>query len=318
MDNIFSVLRGINKQKAKTFLMFLLCSFFAWSISKLSETYESNTAFLLQYQNLPDTLLLHSDHNNTILAKIRTSGFQFLSYSMSPKEIKVDLSSLQERENSFFLTNNDLENQIERQLSNSVSLLKLNSATHRLSLYRVGSKKVPVIADVDLKLAQNHLLMGAMTIAPDSVIVKGPKNSIADINSVTTESIALNDVAKDFKQSLGLKSVDSLGKVVLGRTAVLVSGTVVRFSERRFKVALQPRNVPEGFRLRMFPDEVEVVCKAGIAALKQLQSTDFKLFVDHTAVLDQKYLLIEEEAIPDDVFSVRLMQNRVEFVLEKL
>lgn len=318
MSNIKDVFSGLNKKKVKVFLLFLLCSFLAWSVSKLSDDYESKAKFDLSFQNLPDSLLFNVDGNTTLSAKIKASGFQFLRYSINPKNIKVDLNNVLEQDGDYFLTAKTLEDQLERQLPKSINLIELDDPVLYVDLYQVASKNIRVIPKLTLQLAQNHLLKGSLTLEPDSIQIKGPKKIISSIGEIATVPMQMQEVTGDFSTVLKLSSLDSIGNIVASHKEVKISGEVVRFSEKEFTVAIKDRNVPEGFRLRMFPDKIDVLCKAEIDRLKTLQATDFNIYVDYNQVIENKYLFIELGKTPNDVFSVRLLQNQIEFVLEKL
>jgi hypothetical protein len=318
MSGIKSLFEKMNSRKMKVFLLFLLCSFLAWSISKLSDVYESRTSFTIVYENIPDSLLSKGDTNRNIAAKIKASGFQFLVYAINPKTVTLDLENVLEQDGAYFLTAKMVKTQLENQLPNRISLLELEAPVHYTDLYLVDSKIVPIVPQINLRLVQNHVLRGELEVEPDSVQIKGPKKDIAQIKKVYTEPVELNDIEANFSTRLDLLSIDSLGSVVMSTKEVMVSGTIVRFSEKEFDVAIKARNVPEGYRIRMFPDHVKLVCKAGINTLKSLKASDFEVFVDYGSVTDNKYLFVELDQEPNDVFSVRLLQNRIEFVLEKI
>lgn len=318
MSSIKPVFENINSRKMKIFLLFLLCSFLAWSISKLSEVYESQARFTIAYENIPDSLLSRGNSKRNITAKIKASGFQFLSYTLKPKVITLDLENVLEEDGSYFLTTNTVEAQMENQLPNRISLIELKDPVLYTDLYLVDSKTVPIVPNIDLKLAQNYALKGALQLEPDSITIKGPEKDIVDIQKVFTIPLELNDVSNDFSRKLRLQTLDSLGSVVMEEKEVVVSGNIVRFSEKEFDVFISAKNVPTGYRLRMFPDHVQLLCKAPINTLKGLEASDFEVSVDYTAIVENKYLFVELVQEPEDIFSVRLLQNRIEFVLEKL
>ena len=317
MSSIKTVFEKVNSRKMKVFLLFLLCSFLAWAVSKLSESYESRANFEIIYVNTPDSLL-SKGNANSISAKLKASGFQFLSYTISPKTLQLDLQNVLEEEGDYFLTASAVKSQMENQLPNRISLIELNEPIYWTDLYLVHSRTIPIEPKVQLQLAQNHLLEGGLQLMPDSVRVKGPKKDIEKIEDISTFELILNDVSSDFSRKLRLKPLDSLGNIVLDVKEVNVSGKIVRFSEKKFDVAIIPKNVPEGYRLRMFPDHIQLVCKAGITRLKDLKASDFETFVDYNSIVEDQYLFVELAEEPEDVFSVRLLQNRIEFVLEKI
>ena len=318
MSGLKSIFEKMSSRKVKVFLVFLLCSFFAWTVSKLSEEYESEAKFEVAYTAIPDSLLLKNNGSRPIFAKIKASGFQFLSYAINAKTIRLNLQEILEQDGVFFLTEKMVRNQMERQLSKSVSLLNLKEPIYYTELYLVDVKMVPVEPQINLGLAQNYLLKGGLVITPDSIRLKGPGDLLAQIIKMNTVSLTLDKVSSDFSQTVAIQNLDSLGDIVAEPLQVKVSGEVVLFSEKEFDVKLRAQNVPEGFRLKMFPDHIKLLCKAGVGRLKELQADDFEVVVDYTTIQDENYLYAYLKEEPKDVFSVRLLQNQIEFVLEKL
>ena len=319
MSGIQGAWEKINRGKLKIFLLFLLCSFLAWSISKLSEVYESTTRFKVVYTNMPDSLLTKNEGAPQLLAKIRASGFQFLSYALDAKTIEVSLANVLEQDGRFFLTANTLENQIDRQLPNRVNLLGVTEPVYYTDVFLVANKKVPVSPQLDLKLAQNHLLKEPVLVSPDSVQLKGPKQLLDNLDFIKTIDVELTDVETSFSRSVPLQALDSLGSdILIDATSVTISGTVIRFSEKQFDIPIKALNVPDGYQLKMFPNHVELICKAGEERLRTMSAEEFEAVVNFKDVVDEKYLFVQLQQVPETIFSVRLLQNRIEFVLEKI
>ena len=101
---IGKIKRGLNQRKVKIFLLFLICSFLAWFISKLSETYTSNAVFDIEYTNVPDSLSLKQTLKKQIDVKLRASGFQFLAFNFYNKKVKIDVSAMEHSKATYFIT----------------------------------------------------------------------------------------------------------------------------------------------------------------------------------------------------------------------
>ena len=71
----------------------------------------------------------------------------------------------------------------------------------------------------------------------------------------------------------------------------------------------------------MFPDEVEVLFKAKMSDLKSIDSSDFKVIADFGEVLKKSKktntLLLSLKDRPKNILSATLVQNKVEYILEK-
>jgi len=313
------VLQGLNQKKAKVFSLFLLCSFLAWFISNLSETYESRAYFTLNYRNLPDSLLLGKNSNNEIEAKLKTSGFQFLYYKIFRSQIDIDVSQVEYRNGQYVLSEEVLRRQMDQQLSQNISLLDLDRNVLEVDLYQVDSKKIPIQAKLKLQLQQNYILDGKIKISPDSVEVKGPKNEIDTIKSIKTVAIQLTDVNEDFSSEVSLVFPKGLDNSIFSEGRATVSGKVSKFSEKVFEVPVQVVNAPEGYQIRTFPNSVTILCKATIERLKEISASDFEIVADYAQLdgSESSKLFLEITESPQKVYDIKLEENTVNFVLEQ-
>ncbi len=313
------VLRGLNQKKVKVFSLFLLCSFLAWFISNLSETYESRAYFTLNYRNLPDSLLLGKNSNNQIEAKLRTSGFQFLYYKIFKRRIDIDVSQVEFQNGGYIMSEETLRRQMDQQLSQSISLLELDRNQLMVDMYQVDTKKIPIEAKLDLQLEQNYILDGKVKISPDSVEVKGPNNEIDTIKSIKTQPIELNNVNADFSNEVSLVFPKGLNNSIFSIGRATVSGKISKFSEKVFDVPVQVINIPEGYQVKTFPNSVTILCKATIERLKEISASDFEIIADYGQLKgsESSTLFLEVTESPKKVYDVRLEENTVNFVMEQ-
>jgi hypothetical protein len=254
------------------------------------------------------------------VAKLRASGFQFLAHGLHQKEIKVNLRQVRNNGEDYFLTANELKVQMERQLSNTVSLLELNKDTFFIDLYQVVTKELPIKPNITIEIAPNHLMEGELELKPTTAIVKGPSKEVSKITTIVTEQLVLSGLSNNFSEKLILLKPEFAKNAMLLTKEVEISGKVVEFSEREFMITLDSENLSEGYGIKTFPNKIELVCKASVDALKSMKPSDFKIVVDYESLTstNTKFLNVKLERKPENAYSVRLLTNRVEFVLEKL
>jgi len=313
------LITDLNQRKVKVFLLFLLCSFLAWSISKLSESYESRADFEIAFVNLPDSLLLNTSEKRYIKAKLRASGFKFLSYGLSPRKLNLDLSDVTLQNERYFMTSNAIKQQFERQMSNTISIIEFEEDRLYIDLYQVVQKEVPVEGNVSLELSQNHLLEGELQIVPKYVILKGPSSEVDNITKIKTKQLILNNLSENFSNQVELIKPDELISSQISVSTAMVSGKVVRFSEKEYTLFIKPINLPDGYKIRMFPDKVSLVCKAGVDVLKNITNKDFEVVVDCANIdTSSNTLSLQLSKSPQKVYAVQLLKDQIEFVLEKI
>ncbi|WP_190808995.1 YbbR-like domain-containing protein [Flagellimonas sp. S3867] len=313
------LLTRASNRKVKVFSLFLLCSFFAWFLSNLSDSYESRANFNLYYNNLPDTLLLGNNSAETIEAKIKTSGFRHFYFNLFNKKINIDLSQSVYANERYTLTEDALKKQIESQLSQNISLVDLYRDELFVDLYKVASKEVPIKATLDIQFQQNYILEGALIVEPQTVLVKGPPSEIDTLQQVFTSKVQLRNIASDFSEDIPIVFPKSMNNSIFSISRVNVSGKVARFSEKVFEVPVTVINLPEGFNIKTFPAAISVLCKATIEQLKVMDPDDFEVVADYgqLANSNDNVLFLQLIRKPQKSHGVRLLENKVNFVLEQ-
>ncbi|MFT5738230.1 MAG: hypothetical protein ACI9SG_002582, partial [Maribacter sp.] len=80
---------GLKKRKVKVFLLFLVFSGLAWLINNLSQSFVSNTMFMLEYVNTPQELLLNKNPRATINVRLKAVGFQFVGFEIRKRKVQI-------------------------------------------------------------------------------------------------------------------------------------------------------------------------------------------------------------------------------------
>ena len=304
------------KRKINIFVIFLVCSALIWLISKLSETYAQRSTFDLAYVNVPDSLLLTGSSKKQIDTRLQASGFKFLGFNFGKKDIEINLAQLKNTGNSFYINKEEYQKQIENQLPTNMTLLSVDQDTLFIYFKRLHSKQVEVIADINLELAQNHMLEGKLIVDPPFVTVKGPQNEVDAVQKVYTESTSLKGVSESFNSSLKLARTTEMVNTTYSTDRVEVSGNVFRFSEKLIEVPVRVENLPEGTEIKTFPNAISILCKAKIERLKSLRAQDFDLVTDFNDIgPGVNKLEVRLASKPEDVYDAQLKQSKVEFIL---
>ncbi len=316
---IDSIKKGINKRKAKLFLVFLLGSSLAWFVGKLGDQYTNSATFDLYYGGTPDSLLLNSVSKKNIKVRLRASGFQFLMFGFKNKTVEVDLSELEQKGSKYFVSPSRYRNQIENQLSKFISIVDMDRDTLFFNFQRLYTKKLPVLSKVTLDLDQHFLMDKEPQLRPDSITVIGPEKEIDTLNSVFTRSLVLQKLNSDVSRDVKLNLPKELKNTKFSHTQVKVSAKVFKFSERVFEVPVEVANVPKGVVVRTFPETVSILCRGRLSHIKELNKTDFAVTADYVNIKENSDNVLELQLTqrPDSITVVQLRTNKVEFILKR-
>lgn len=310
---------GLKKRKVKVFLIFLLCASLAWLINKLSQTYTSNTTFNITYVNIPSEFLLANTPKKELQVRLKAVGFQFLGYHLKPKEIQLDVSKVMHKDESYYLTSDQIRIQLEAQLNNYSTLTDFDSDVIYFDFTSLKSKKVPVRVMIELTFAANHILEGQMLLQPDSIQISGPKSQIDTINVIETELLKIDDLNNSFSNDVALKLSKQLNGITLSNNFVRVIGNVVKFSELVIEVPVTVINLPPGIKVRTFPEIVEVRCQGTLERLKELEAKDFEVVADYLNVSSEtgNRLSVRLKQFPNTLNNAMINTNEIEFILRR-
>ena len=319
-DLIEIIKNALKKRKVKLFIVFLLCSFFAWFISNLSESYTSNATFDLNFIGVPENRMLMSASKEKLDVQLHAVGFQFLRFNFKNKTVDIDLSKVDKSDGQYFVVQNQYQEQIEKQLASSMQLVQIVDDTLYFEFEEVITKEVPVEPIIEMTFKKNYLLDGNVKVEPAMLSITGPINELDSIMQLRTPKIELTNLTSDFSQTVFVVKPDSLFNSSFSGEKVTISGKVSRFSEKLINVPIQVLNLPKNMIIRTFPEEVGILCKAKMSDLKSIKSDDFEVIANYNEVagntkISKLSLTIQKK--PMSVLDAILIQNQVDYILRK-
>lgn len=305
-------------RKVRVFLVFLAFSFTAWFISRLSQSYSHTVKVRLEYDHLPEAMVLMEAPPDAVGVRLRASGFQLLRYQLSPKTVSIDLRDAQQGRRGYFISPAAYWGQIEAQLGESARLLQAPGDTLFVDFQKVVSKTVPVRVEASLGFARNHMLDGELVVSPETVEVLGPRAEIDSLTELTTVPLALEEIKEDFGHTLALSGLEHFPHARFSADRISVSGKVFRFSEAVVEVPVEVVNAPEALQIQLFPKIVGVLCRGRVTALKDLVPEDFRLVADYSASgVEPGRLPLSLEKHPGEVYMAQPLETSVEFIIKR-
>jgi len=310
---------GLKKRKVKVFLLFLFCSALAWFINNLSQSFVSDTRFSLEYIQIPDDFLLAATPKKTIEVRLRAIGFQFMGFEIQKQKVQIDLAKLSTKDSKYYILPKVYRKQIVNQLPKNMELIEMESDTLFIDLIKLVSKEVTVLPRSVIELATNYMLEDSILFSPETVILKGPINEVDTITLIRTSPINLTNLSADFSKSISLLLPDGLASSKVIPAAVTVSGRVFRFSEKVLSVPVAMINVPDSVKVRMFPDQVKVLCVGKITALKAIKIEDLKVVADYNQITPEteNRLSLLLDSFPTNLNKATLLTKEIEFILRR-
>jgi len=304
----------------KSFFSFLIASFFIWLLINLSKEYTTVVSYSLVYEKLPRNKVFQEKPLNELDIQIKASGFKLLSAKFHNTNVLFYLDKIkQTTDGRYYILPKTQEDIVQKQLYKGLRLDKILKDTVFLKLGELASKKVPVIANVKIDFNHGYDMVSPIKILPDSVFISGPKLQLDKINKIKTKELKLENVLENQEEIIGLELEDEFNKVNLSDNEVKISVVVDKFTEGEFLVPFVIQNLPLGIKIKTFPKQIKVIFKVGLNNFNKITSSSFKVSCDYNVskANDLPYLIPKLDLKPSLISTVRLMPNKIDFLIQK-
>jgi len=308
-----------NKNKIpKAFSVALLFAVLFWLLIKMSKEYKAVISFPVEYVNIPQNKLIQKEPVNKIDIQIKASGFRLFGLGIVQTKIKLDARKLKRKSGSdyyFLLQNQKID--IQHQITNKYMVDQIVEDTVYLNLGILTSKMVPVVGDFDLSYKLGYHLIEAIKIAPDSVMVSGPKEQIDTLQRLRLQKFVKENVSESIETTL--KITESTNAIKFSIKEVAIYGEVDQFTEGELEVPFRIINMPDSVSVNTFPTTLKVVFQVGLNNFNKVNSSSFKIVCDYQQSINNNlnYLIPRVVFKPDFVTSVKLTPAKVEFLIQR-
>lgn len=306
------------------FLFFLAISAILWLMQASSEKGESTIRIPIHYEEIPEgfckseqlcpTLeVTVSDQWQTLFKYNAKMAFEFLGYGFDT--IKIGRDKLQEGKN--YISSKNFENALKEQLNANTKIESYSPDTIKVSIFKIEKKTVPVKLVGKIKLRPQYIKTGDVAITPDKVEIYGTKEELSKIDSL--ETLPADSLFEDvFENTVQMVPLRKDANISFHEDKVQVEVKAEQVTEKVINaVDITTKNVPANMTLRTFPATVGVKCMVGISNWDKITPSSFKLAVDYNKINSKSQKVnVEVVSCTDEVFSVTLHPELVEFVIE--
>ena len=307
-----------NQKKLRVFLLFLILSVLFWSLIKLSKEYISDVEFDLVYSDIPNNKLIQNEPDQKVKLTLKTIGFRLLNYEFKKRVLDYSLTEIERKGGSmFYSVTRSNTNFLQAQLSAETVVLNIEPDTLFFDLGVKRSKKVPIVSQVEYSFKTGFNFVGNHVLNPAEVTISGPEKVIDTINEVLTSSFHIKDISESFEQSVSLEVPNDA--VVLSDEVIMVSGVVDKITDGSYKLPFEVINLPRNVIISTYPKEVKVVYQVALKDYNKIPENSFRIQCDYKQTQDNDldYLIPKLVERPEIVSNVKIVPNKIEFLLKK-
>jgi len=307
-----------NQKKLRVFLLFLMLSILFWSLIKLSKEYITDVEFELVYSDIPNNKLIQNEPDQKVRLTLKTIGFKLLKYEFRQKVLDYTLTEIERKGGSMYYSETGSNiNYLQAQLSAETVVLNIEPDTLFFDLGVKRSKKVPVVSQVEFSFKTGFNFVGNYTLSPTEVSISGPEKVIDSIDEVLTSNFHLKDISESFEQSVALLVPNDA--VVLSEETIMVNGVVDKITDGSYNLPFEVINLPRNVIISTYPKKVKVVYQVALKDYNKVPENSFRIQCDYkqTEDNDLDYLIPKLVDKPDIISNVKIVPNKIEFLLKK-
>ena len=307
-----------SNKKLRVFLLFLLLSFMFWTLIKLSREYISEVEFGLAYTDVPKNKLIQNEPSEKIKLTLKTTGFKLLRYGFKQKELEYTLTEIDRKKGSEYYSETSSNiNFLQAQLSAETVVLNAEPDTLFFDLGVRKSKEVNVISEVDFEFKTGFNFIQPYTLEPAMVTISGPEKVIDTIYEVRTQKVTLSDLASSFSRQVGVVAPNE--SIELSQEEISVVGEVDKITDGSFSIPFEVINLPRNYLISTYPKEVKVVFQVALKDFNKIPENSFRVQCDFKQTEDNNldYLIPVVVDKPEIIFDVKVIPNKIEFLIKK-
>ncbi|WP_298880597.1 CdaR family protein [uncultured Polaribacter sp.] len=309
-----------NKKISKSFIGFLVASFFIWLLITLSKEYTAIISYPVQYNNIPQDKLLQKEPTKEIDVIVKSSGFNIIKSRFSNYPIILNAKNLNRKTSSkyYFLTKNQ-KNNIQSQLYSGVELQQVILDTIYLEIGSLISKKVPLKPNLDINYHIGYDVLETVKINPDTILISGPEAQINKISKIDLELLKLNDVKSDFEKQVKIVLPENANNLKVKLKTATISGKVEKFTEGTLDIRFKIINLPKEIELTTLNNTVEVVFVVGLSNFNKVDKNSFEVICDYHISKENNlsYLLPKIVTKPSFIKSIKVVPSKIDFLIQK-
>ena len=315
---LFRFLYNLLSGDALTFLLFLLLSTLFWFIQRNQATDEVTLAIPIHYRELPADVTITSQLPQSVQVTIRDRGNHLYAYQRHRRQmaLNIDLMAWHDRSGIGRISMKPFEARLQTQLEPGAQILRFSPDSLIVYYVNKESKTLPVELKTDLQFAPQRMMSGQATIRPAEVTAFAPAAILDQLSAAQTKLLSVKNLKDTLVTTLAIQAVDG---VQFQPDQVEVLLPVVAFTEGSVSVPVEAIGLPDGYRLRTFPQNVQVSFLVSEALYLTLSAADFQAAVDYGQIQQSPNELQPVQLLrwPEGVRRLQIRPEKVDCLIEK-
>ena len=303
------------KRDVLTFLLFLVLAACIWYGHAMNSVRNTRVPVLIQYTGKPSAIALGEQGlPDTVMIEVRDAGSRLNSYHKETLRLTIDLHPyIHGDKGTIHVPSDALRRSISDILQGTSRLIATQPEEITCAYFTEQEKTVPIVSRCEVLPAAEYQLVDVPTLSRTRLKLFGQDKTLQRIDTIYTEARTFEQLSDTAVLRIALEiprgvraEADSIDLTVITE----------RFTEKKFIVPIHVTGVPEGRRIRLFPHEVEVTARVGLAHFAQVQPTDIQATVRYSPEREDK-LDVELSYTNPFITDAWVYPGVVEFLMEQ-
>lgn len=298
-----------------TFLFFFLLATAIWYGHAMQSVRTTSVPLFIHYTGKPNSIGLSGmGLPDTITIEVRDAGKRLITYKNEPLHLTIDLRPyIHGPKGKIQIPSDVLRRSISDILQGTSILTKTTHEEISCDYYTEMGKIVPITLRSNLQIAPEYQLAGPPTLSHQQITIYGNENILNTIDTLYTEELILTGLNDTINTHIPLLiptgtrcTIDSIGVRIVTE----------RYTEKKFTIPLRAINVPVGYHIRLFPQEIEVSLRVGVTHLAKIKANDIEATCTYTTDSHDK-LAVDLHYNNPYITAAWAYPSIVEFLLEQ-
>lgn len=291
----------------------MIFSIIIWGSISLSSEYFAIIEIPLKLINLPKGLSSGSAMPNKIIVKVKSKGWKLISMNVAAQSefvvpIPVDSGFRFINLNNYLSENN--------WLSDDMEVLDIIPDTISFYVESIITRKLPVVANLNLNFKPGYGLATEIKFVPDSVIVTGPRSILKEMTTIATMRKTFSNL---FEKNVERIELNKPHGFIYSTENVLMNLDVQAIIDKSFdEIPVVVLNAPPDRDVILIPNTITVSVLGGIEVLGKLSKSDFSANVEYSIVVTDSIGTVAPVIdFPENTQLIYTKPERLRYVITK-
>ncbi len=301
------------KKKIPLLIISIAFSVIIWGTISLSEEYYANVNVPLRVVGFPNGFSIGNEIPENITIKLRGIGWKLFAVNIG-KEVTYKISV---KGDSGFIQIKLMDHLTDnRWMLSELDIIDIVPNSLSFSIERRVTKKLPIVADLNLDFKAGYGLAKEVVLEPDSVVIDGPQSVVNSLTEIKTKEIKLSSLDKLIIKNIGFIYLPGTS---YGTKFVTVNLDVQRIVDKQFDdIDVEVLDVPPDRDVILLPNKISCNVRGGIEILGKLEKDQFRAFVFYRdVVLDTLGNVIPHIELPVNTTLKYIKPERLRYIIKK-